>query len=124
MHSDTGWPGHRLVSLLVYLRTPDAGGETCFFPENSRSFEKILSDVPASAYVRNCADILRSAGATCVSPAKGEALAWRNAWRNDGSLEVPGPHAACPVRSGEKWVGSAWFSEPCKDGEVCQLGLT
>ena len=26
---DSGWPGHRLVSLLLYLRAPDAGGETC-----------------------------------------------------------------------------------------------
>lgn len=26
---DTGWPGHRLVSLLLYLRAPAAGGETC-----------------------------------------------------------------------------------------------
>ena len=29
---DSGWPGHRDVSVLLYLRAPKGGGETCLLP--------------------------------------------------------------------------------------------
>ncbi|CAE8619904.1 unnamed protein product [Polarella glacialis] len=123
-HSDSGWPGHREVSLLVYLRTPEVGGETCFFPDgDDGAIVGVLQGVPASTYFRRCAQLLRAAGATCVSPSRGDALAWRNKWRNDGSLELPRAHAACPVQVGEKWVASAWVGEPCDSTRhICQHG--
>eukprot|EP00747_Dinoflagellata_sp_TGD_P028618 gnl/TRDRNA2_/TRDRNA2_133376_c0_seq1.p1 gnl/TRDRNA2_/TRDRNA2_133376_c0~~gnl/TRDRNA2_/TRDRNA2_133376_c0_seq1.p1 ORF type:complete len:319 (-),score=61.03 gnl/TRDRNA2_/TRDRNA2_133376_c0_seq1:67-1023(-) len=105
-HSDSGWPGHRTLSILIYLHRPEAGGETCFLPG------ELLPSLLAKgleSYSLRCSNALEAEGALCLAPARGEAVVWPNLWRGDGTLELPGAHAACPVRSGEKWVASAWL---------------
>lgn len=105
-HSDAGWPGHRPISLLIYLRTPGRGGQTCFLPAMAA---ESLRELSVASYNRSCHAALGSHGAVCVAPARGDALLWHNEWRLDGSVEVPRPHAACPVIEGEKWVASGWL---------------
>lgn len=121
-HSDSGWPGHRTVSLLVYLSVPQLGGETCFFPDGQGAGIEAIKGISLASYFAQCAQLMVAAGATCVSPAQGDVLAWQNTWQLGGALEVPRAHVACPVTQGEKWVASAWLSAPCDPGSICQLG--
>eukprot|EP00927_Polykrikos_kofoidii_P048563 TRINITY_DN42827_c0_g1_i1.p1 TRINITY_DN42827_c0_g1~~TRINITY_DN42827_c0_g1_i1.p1 ORF type:complete len:413 (-),score=56.20 TRINITY_DN42827_c0_g1_i1:268-1506(-) len=114
-HSDSGWPGHRPFSVLVYLETPPrddpaAGGETCFLPlAKSPADLHIARRVDAAAYARRCApSLVATRAATCVTPALGDAVVWHSHWRGSSGLEVPGAHVACPLLRGEKWVASAW----------------
>ncbi|CAE7205699.1 P4htm [Symbiodinium sp. CCMP2592] len=116
-HSDSGWPGHRRLSFLVYLQAPIKGGETCLLPA---AWNFTLHPWGAGRYRRHCAELLQAVGAVCLRPVPGRLLAWRNDWNADGSLEVPGAHVACPVVEGEKWVASAWASQTCDQGTVCQ----
>lgn len=117
VHSDSGWPGHRPITVLVSLRVPSEGGETCFVPESVlKTGLNILDD---AAYEHDCAGVLTALGAVCVSLARGDLLVWRNTWREEGVLEVPSPHTACPVRRGEKWVLNGWLTQSCKRGHIC-----
>lgn len=118
-HSDSGWPGHREISFLIYLEVPEAGGETCFLPGAPPMLP------PDVGYAHRCAELLLAAGGDCPRVERGDALWWTNTWREeDGvatALDVPGAHAACPVRQGTKWVASGWLTRtaPCEDGAVC-----
>eukprot|EP00928_Gymnodinium_smaydae_P042751 TRINITY_DN28754_c0_g1_i2.p1 TRINITY_DN28754_c0_g1~~TRINITY_DN28754_c0_g1_i2.p1 ORF type:complete len:359 (-),score=76.66 TRINITY_DN28754_c0_g1_i2:81-1157(-) len=144
-HSDSGWPGHRLVSLLIYLQAPEKGGETCFLPaRRAAAVRRVVADAGGAAYARQCASRLVAAGAFCVSPRVGDAVAWENTWLEttgvgtsiggagaagasggsyedalEDSAEVPVAHVACPVIEGTKWVASGWVQEPCAPGHIC-----
>ena len=115
VHSDSGWPGHRSVSLVIYLKVPLKRGETCFVPQVP------LLQAHGLEYAQRCKELQVSAGGLCPAVRKGDALIWANKWNQDGRLEVPGAHVACPVLQGTKWVASAWLDEakPCPPGHIC-----
>ena len=103
-HSDSGWPGHRPLSVLIYLRAPGPGfgGETCFVSEAA-----LQAPAATAGYAQRCARVLEAAGSTCFTPARGDALVWANVWETGetGGLQVPGAHAACPVLPGGGAIG-------------------
>eukprot|EP00434_Breviolum_minutum_P042107 symbB.v1.2.037464.t1/scaffold5536.1/size26037/1 len=75
-HSDSGWPGHRLVSLLLYLRAPAAGGETCLLPD-SWNFTWRISP---GRYRKHCAHLFEAVSCQrpwCAGVTIGKTFAWK-----------------------------------------------
>ncbi|MEB3286906.1 MAG: 2OG-Fe(II) oxygenase [Vampirovibrionales bacterium] len=73
--------GQRVATLLMYLDTPESGGETAM-PE---------------------------VGITVI-PKRGRAFLFYNLFPN-GALDAQTLHSSEPVRSGEKWVATKWIRE-------------
>jgi prolyl 4-hydroxylase len=73
--------GQRVVSLIMYLNTPDAGGETVF-PEAN----------------------------IAITPKKGDAVFFYNCTPN-GSVDPKSLHGGSPVIAGEKWIATKWIRE-------------
>jgi prolyl 4-hydroxylase len=73
--------GQRIATCLMYLNTPEDGGET-YFPE---------------------ADLK-------IAPVRGDALLFYNVLP-DGAIDRLSLHASLPVTAGEKWVATKWIRE-------------
>lgn len=73
--------GQRVSTLVMYLNTPEDGGETVF-PESGLS----------------------------VTPRLGSALYFEYC-NSAGQLDPLSLHAALPVRAGEKWVATRWMRQ-------------
>jgi prolyl 4-hydroxylase len=73
--------GQRLASLIMYLNTPEAGGETVF--PHPRIF---------------------------ITPRKGDAILFYNC-TPDGVPDPRSLHGGAPVLSGEKWILTKWIRE-------------
>jgi len=71
--------GQRVATIILYLNTPEAGGET-IFPH---------------------------LGIT-VTPEKGRALLFYNC-RPDGTVDPLTLHGGAPVKAGEKWIATRWI---------------
>lgn len=71
--------GQRLVTVIMYLNTPEKGGETLF---------PILD--------------------LAVQPKKGTALVFYNC-TPDGNVDEMTLHAGAPVFAGEKWIATKWM---------------
>jgi len=86
--------GNRMATVLLYLNTPEFGGETVFplgtQPKDTRSLSP-------------CG----SAGLG-VRPQKGDALLFFSLKPN-GVLDQFSKHAGCPVLRGEKWTATKWM---------------
>lgn len=76
-----GRGGQRVASLLVYLKSPEQGGETTF-PKKG----------------------------IAISPEKGKALLFFSVNPN-GNVDYDTLHASVPVITGEKWVATRWIRE-------------
>lgn len=73
--------GQRVATVIMYLNTPLAGGET-IFPRARIS----------------------------VNPRKGDALLFYNC-TPDGSVDPNSLHGGAPVIAGEKWIATKWIRE-------------
>ena len=73
--------GQRVVSFLIYLNTPEEGGETLFPRANIR-----------------------------VTPKKGNAIFFYNV-TPDGKVDPCSFHGGAPVIKGEKWIVTKWLRE-------------
>lgn len=73
--------GQRVASFLIFLNTPEKGGET-IFPRASIS----------------------------VSPKKGDALLFYNV-TSSGKIDPQSLHGGAPVLAGEKWLLTKWIRE-------------
>lgn len=73
--------GQRVATCLMYLHTPEEGGETCF-PEVDLK----------------------------VPPLRGDAILFFNMYPN-GEVDRMSLHSSLPVTKGEKWVSTKWVRE-------------
>jgi prolyl 4-hydroxylase len=73
--------GQRVATVVMYLNTPEAGGETVF---------------PYANYA--------------VQPKKGDAVLFYNL-TPDGEVDPHSLHGGSPVKAGEKWIMTKWIRE-------------
>ncbi|MBI5273578.1 MAG: 2OG-Fe(II) oxygenase [Chlamydiales bacterium] len=73
--------GQRVATLLIYLNTPEQGGETIF----------------PRAYIK-------------VNPTKGKAVLFYNV-DPSGDVDPHSLHGGAPVIKGEKWIATVWLRE-------------
>lgn len=73
--------GQRVASFLMYLNTPEEGGETVFPTANFK-----------------------------VKPVKGNAVLFYNT-HLDGTTDERSLHGGAPVLKGEKWLATKWFRQ-------------
>lgn len=88
--------GQRLATVLMYLSTPEEGGETVF----TMTTPKKEQEGPewSACGKRGLA----------VKPRKGDALLFYSL-RPDGSPDPSSTHASCPTLKGEKWSATKWM---------------
>ena len=99
-----GW--QRMATVLVYLNTVTAGGETVFpdgLWKDAGVFETEAVNEEKDARVSDCAR-----GNVHGRPVAGEAAIF---WSVDTSNveDARSQHAGCPVVEGEKWAMNFWF---------------
>ncbi|CAI5468728.1 unnamed protein product [Closterium sp. Yama58-4] len=92
---NTQMGGHRVATVLMYLTTVEAGGETVF----PNAQPKPAMDATAS----DCAN-----RGLAVKPQKGDALLFYSL-HPDGTTDQSSLHASCPVIRGEKWSATKWI---------------
>lgn len=73
--------GQRYATVVMYLNTPEAGGET-IFPEAN----------------------------IAITPKKGDAVLFYNLY-DDGTVDPHSLHGGVPVIAGEKWIMTKWIRE-------------
>jgi len=82
--------GNRIVTIIMYLKSPESGGDTVF---------------PISRLK--------------VSPKKGDAVMFTNLHQNSFADHLT-MHGGCPPTKGEKWIATKWIREhnhPAKGGD-------
>ena len=88
--------GQRVATVLMYLSTPERGGETVFprAAEKPHAFDEAFSECARRG--------------VAVKARKGDALLF---WSTDasGALDVKSTHAGCPVQEGVKWSATKWM---------------
>ncbi|KAL6747374.1 hypothetical protein V8C86DRAFT_1333504 [Haematococcus lacustris] len=105
-HMDTFDPkdfnvtSQRIATFLIYLRSPEEGGETVFKREGRDGADKAVADW------RTCSDGM----GIKVKPRQGDAVLF---WSATPSLELDprALHGACPVIKGEKWSMARWLHD-------------
>lgn len=85
---DDGTPEQRFLTLLLYIKLPDAGGATSF---------------PKAANGRGLQ----------VVPARGDAVLFYS-MLPDGNADDLALHAGMPIIGGEKWVCNLWVWDPTR----------
>ncbi|CAI6001464.1 unnamed protein product [Closterium sp. NIES-64] len=111
---NTQMGGHRVATVLMYLTTVEAGGETVF--PNAQPRPAIGPRPPTDATASECAN--RGLAGACarrevlvwgaVKPQKGDALLFYSL-HPDGTTDQSSLHASCPVIRGEKWSATKWI---------------
>ncbi|GAB4814205.1 hypothetical protein N2152v2_001251 [Parachlorella kessleri] len=100
----------RIATVLMYLSTPEEGGETTF----SLDSKWIDPSLPRKlGPFSDCAE-----GHVAMKPKKGDALVF---WglKPDGSQDRLSMHTACPVLKGIKWVAIKWIhTEPFREQDL------
>lgn len=94
VNADAAHGGQRVVTVLMYLSTPEEGGETVF-PEAEH---KVQGD-----HWSDCA----KAG-MALKVYKGDALMFYSL-KPDGSTDKSSLHGSCPTLKGEKWSATKWI---------------
>eukprot|EP00892_Ulva_mutabilis_P008292 jgi/Ulvmu1/5835/UM025_0093.1 len=86
--------GQRIATVLMYLTTPDEGGETVF----PNAAEKIAGDEWSECAKRGLA----------VKATRGNALLFFSL-HPDGTEDPTSLHGSCPTTKGEKWSATKWI---------------
>uniref|UniRef100_A0A1D1ZRX9 procollagen-proline 4-dioxygenase n=1 Tax=Auxenochlorella protothecoides TaxID=3075 RepID=A0A1D1ZRX9_AUXPR len=93
-NSDAVHGGNRLATMLMYLTTPEEGGETVF------PYGLPKREGPEwSACARQ---------GLAVKARRGDAIFFYG-MKPDGSLDMKSTHASCPTLAGEKWSATKWM---------------
>ncbi|MBT2286076.1 2OG-Fe(II) oxygenase [Paenibacillus polymyxa] len=74
--------GQRIFTAILYLNTPNVGGET-FFPQLNLQ----------------------------ISPSEGKLLVFENCKRGTTEPHPLSIHASLPVKKGQKWIATLWFCQ-------------
>jgi prolyl 4-hydroxylase len=100
--------GQRIATVLMYLSTPEEGGETVF----PSAAVKV-----AGAGWSECAR-----DGFAVKPRKGDALLFYSLLP-DGTKDLASLHGSCPVTKGQKWSATKWIhvNKFVPPGEVARL---
>lgn len=100
--------GQRIATVLMYLSTPEEGGETVF------------PSAPVKVSGPGWSECARAGFA--VKPRKGDALMFYSL-HPDGSKDLASLHGSCPVIKGEKWSATKWIhvNKFVPPGEVARL---
>jgi len=88
--------GNRMATVLLYLNTPEEGGETVF----------PIAKKPRTWKGSGWSDCGKNG--LGVRPKKGDALLFWSLQPN-GLLDTYSKHAGCPVLRGEKWTATKWM---------------
>lgn len=88
--------GQRVVTVLMYLATPEEGGETVFpnVDESLRVSGEGWSDCARQGLAHK--------------PVKGDALMFYSL-TPDGKEDIHSLHGSCPTTKGEKWSATLWI---------------
>ena len=107
--------GKRVATVLMFLREPDAGGETSFpmAAPRARARERAARAF-ADGELSACA--WRDGRGMAVRPRRGDAVLFFSFDQNaeTGAFERADPastHASCPTSGGEKWTATKWIHE-------------
>lgn len=85
--------GQRYLTMLMYLATPEEGGETVFPDAEVKSSGPGLSDCALKGLANK--------------PYKGDALLFYSL-TPDGKEDLRSLHGSCPTLKGEKWSATKW----------------
>mmetsp|Transcript_10710 Transcript_10710/g.12535 ORF Transcript_10710/g.12535 Transcript_10710/m.12535 type:complete len:315 (+) Transcript_10710:107-1051(+) len=88
--------GQRIATMLMYLSTPEAGGETVFPTSKAPAWQN--QDDMSTCAKRGLA----------VKAKKGDALLFWSL-KPDGTEDTSSLHAGCPVIRGDKWSATKWM---------------
>ncbi len=106
--------GKRVATVLMFLKEPDVGGETCF--PMATPFEGVkqrLKKAHDMNILSECA--WRSGKGMAVQPRKGDAILFFSFRKDkDGVFAISDPqstHASCPTFGGTKWTATKWIHE-------------
>eukprot|EP01026_Neomeris_dumetosa_P079404 TRINITY_DN86746_c0_g1_i4.p1 TRINITY_DN86746_c0_g1~~TRINITY_DN86746_c0_g1_i4.p1 ORF type:complete len:349 (-),score=30.08 TRINITY_DN86746_c0_g1_i4:213-1193(-) len=86
--------GQRIVTVLMYLSTPEEGGETVFPSAAQRVYGDEWSTCARKGYA--------------VKATKGDALMFYGLHPN-GTADPTSLHGSCPTTKGEKWSATKWI---------------
>ncbi|KAI4896506.1 hypothetical protein NFI96_029532 [Prochilodus magdalenae] len=96
----------RYITVLLFLNTVDAGGESSFPVADNRTYEEEALGDLSQQY---CAK-----GNLKIKPVAGTALLWYNHLSDGngwvGELDEFSLHGDCMVTRGSKWIGSIWIN--------------
>ena len=100
--------GQRIATVLMYLSTPEEGGETVFPSAGAKVAGAGWSDCARAGFA--------------VRPRKGDALLFYSLLP-DGSKDLASLHGSCPVLRGAKWSATKWIhvNKFVPPGEVARL---
>lgn len=93
-NTDPSKGGQRLATVLMYLTTPEEGGETVF----PKADQKV-----SGAGWSDCAK-----QGMAVKAVRGDAVLFF-ALRPDGTEDVTSAHGSCPAVKGDKWSATKWI---------------
>jgi prolyl 4-hydroxylase len=93
VNSDSSHGGQRMMTVLMYLATPEEGGETVF----PRAAVKVIGAGWSDCARRGLA----------VKAVKGDALMFYSLHPN-GTEDVASTHGSCPTTRGVKWSATSW----------------
>lgn len=86
--------GQRIATVLMYLTTPEEGGETVF----PNAADKVFGDEWSDCAKRGLA----------VKARRGNALLFFSL-HPDGTEDTTSLHGSCPTTKGEKWSATKWL---------------
>lgn len=93
-NKDNSHGGQRIATMLMYLATPEDGGETVFPNADRKVSGPGWSDCARKGFA--------------VHPRKGDAVLFFSL-KPDGTEDPSSLHGSCPVLKGEKWSATKWM---------------
>lgn len=93
----------RVCTVLVFLSTPEEGGETAF-PKTTDSDWADPAQLESTAGFSECA-----MGHVAAKPKKGDALLFYSLKPDGKTQDDLAMHTGCPLISGVKWTATIWM---------------
>jgi prolyl 4-hydroxylase len=93
----------RVCTVLVYLSTPEEGGETAF-PKTTEEDWADPQQRANNGYFSDCAK-----GHVAAKPQKGDALLFYSLKPDGKTADDLAMHTGCPLLKGIKWTATIWF---------------
>ncbi|KAK3240596.1 hypothetical protein CYMTET_49570 [Cymbomonas tetramitiformis] len=114
VHHDAGGLNRRYATVLYYLNTCPAGGQTVFPSAECIDGTRASSpddETNTPEYVDREGTAVKSSAGLVVPSQMGTAVLFYN-FLPDGAIDHQAVHAACRVVRGEKWLANNWITIP------------